>query len=149
MLPTGERLKPFDLPCFKIQYRLVMDLELASLQRLTHLGLELQFRRRRGAHRLVEDLVAATSLGLGRVHCNIGVAQHFLGGGWAFDAGGYADAGRDEYLASRNVERFFQVFQDSVGNLERVVRTDQFSKQDDEFVTAKARHKVARAGPKL
>ncbi len=70
---------PEMLPLVQLDDRLVVQDELAVLQRALQVGLQLQALQGRVVHRGLEDLVATLALLLGHVHRDVGVAQQLLG----------------------------------------------------------------------
>ena len=101
MVPAHEGLDGDGLAGGEIDDRLVLDDELALLDRALELGLEAVAADDRVAHRGREDREAALAALLGVVHGDVGVAQQLLGVRVRVAARGDADAEADVDAAPR------------------------------------------------
>ncbi len=98
MVPPDERLEAEGPARAEVDDRLVVEDELAALERPPQVGLELESGDRGGMHRRLEDLVAAAVDALRGVHRDVGVAQQ-LGRADGIGIGdGDPDAGPDDEL---------------------------------------------------
>ena len=143
--PAHERLGRDRALRDEVDHRLVPDLELAAIEGPAQLGLGAQARGGPGAHRLVEQLVAAASALLGPVHRRVGVAQQ--GPGRVVRRGGERDSGtdREEVLAAVDHQRAVDLGREALSDLRGLVGRVDAGADDDELVAADARDGVRRA----
>ena len=93
VLPAHQRLGPVYVPAVQVDHRLEAQPELAPLQRVPQVGLQLGLGHHRPAHRRLELPHAGLAGGLRRIHRDVGVPQHVPG--VAADLLDDADADRD------------------------------------------------------
>ena len=127
MLPADQRFEPGDLLAGGADDRLVMDRQLAALDRLAKIVLEQLALGRLAVHRRFVEAVLAAAGGLGRVEREVGIADQRVGAGPARVADGDADRGADRHLVAfdhvgprdlldqRPGERFQQADVDAAG----------------------------------
>src|SRR5216684_1308861 len=144
MLPAHQRLRAGDLAGRQRHHRLVVETELAALQRAAQVGLELEQLHRAVVHGGVELYAASAALRLGAIEGGVCVAQEILGPGVECVAVGDADAHAAEHLLATEHERGAQRVLKTVGHLERIVARLHVLEQDGELVAAQTRHGVAR-----
>ncbi len=103
MLPAHQRLEPDDDFVAEPDDRLVVDAQLAPLQRGSQVVLEVEPVHRLVAHRRLEQEVPRARVALGSDHRDLGLTEQLVRRGPAGLRDGDAERGADEPLAT--VER--------------------------------------------
>ena len=145
VVPAQQRLEAGDPLALEVDHRLVVDLELAALDRPPEVALEGHLGDGLGVHVGVEQLVAALAAALGAVHRGVGVAQDVLRALVAEGAPGDADADRGVDLLLAQRDRVAQLGEDPVGDADRVARVLHVRQEDPELVAGQARERVVGA----
>ena len=143
MAPAQERLRPARLPIRKVDLRLVVQAELAALERAAQL--ETHLRARPGARVDVggEELEGVAPGLLGAVHRRVGRAkQHFRVVAVRRERGD-ADARRHHDFLAADDRRGGEAIDDLLRNERRIVGLRQVGQHDGELIAADARDRVA------
>src|SRR5690606_30321072 len=139
-LPTHEGLDAHHLPGADIDLGLVVQHQLAALQRFVQGGVQVQADAAfAGDVRVVQEGGIAP-LVLGAVHGQVGVAQQIDDGGTVFGKGRDANAGGDETLLSGCHHGVTQGVQDGVRHGHAVFARGNLGQQYNEFVGAQTPH---------
>ena len=144
VVPAQQRLHGDDRSVAQLDDRLVVELELLSLDRAPQVVLDLHVLDHAGAHHLVEDLVAAAAALLGAVEGRIGVPDQGLRR-LAAPADRDSDAGADEVLAVAQDEGPRERLRDPLGDAGGATLVPDVLGEDRELVPAEARDRVSRA----
>ena len=149
MRPAHQRLHPDDAPGVEVDLGLIVDAQLAALDRPPQRGLGLQALGAPQAHGAVEDRKAGAPALLGVVHGRVGVAQQHAGGHRRVAAQRDADRGREEDLAVGQREGLGQGLGDALCHGGGVVLPGDLLADDRELVAAEAREGVggSQQGP--
>ena len=115
MVPADQGLDTGEAPGRELELRLVVQHELAPLQRLAQLALEPPARLRLLVHGRLEEAGLVTALGLGAVEGQLGMLEQRVRVWPVLREQGDADAGREMDLLAGEVERRGQGGQDLVG----------------------------------
>src|SRR5712664_928067 len=145
VLPAQQRLGAGDLPRGQRHDRLVVDAELAAVERAAQGGFQVQQLHRPVVHADVELDAAPATLRLGPVERGVRVAEDVL---WTRVIGvpvRNADRRAAEHLLVRELERRPQLLVEAVGDLPRVRGVGHVLEQDGELVAAEPRHRIAGA----
>ena len=143
MLPAHQRLQPHDAGGPEVHLGLVVEPELAPVERPAQLGLHLEPALHRLAHARLEHLEARAAVGLRPVHGDVGVAQESLGGGaLVAPAERDPDAGAHEDLLVLDPERPAERLDDPLGDEGGVRAHPDVLEQHGELVAADARDGV-------
>ena len=102
--PARERLDADRAAALELDHGLVDEPQLVALERVAQVGLELDARQQRGAHRRLVGRGAVAARLLGAVHREVGVAQQLVGAQRGVAGVGDADRGADEDLLALHVE---------------------------------------------
>src|SRR5690606_25530088 len=145
MPPAHERLQPRHTARIEGDHRLVVHRELAPLDRIPQVGLELDLRERTTVHLEVEDLVVRAARRLRPVHRGVRITQHVVRCVVAARAERDPDADRDLHVAALDGERRLQGFQDALGHTRRITRVVDRIDDDRELVPAEPRNRVVLA----
>src|SRR5205807_9223704 len=78
MLPTNQSLKPYEHTRVEPDNGLVVDVELASIDRATQIAFELQQMNRASVHILVEDDISGFAQRFRLIHCGVRVAEEIF-----------------------------------------------------------------------
>ena len=105
MVPADQRLDTGEAPGRELELRLVVQHELAPLQRLAQLALEPPARLRLLVHRRLEQAKAVAALRLGAVEGEVGVLEQRVRVLPVLREQGDADAGGDMHLVAVELER--------------------------------------------
>ena len=122
VLPAQEALEAIQAAARELDDRLIVQLELAPVDGVAQIGLQLETHQRPLPHAGVEQFRAGLPEGLGPVHRRVGVAQDGLGRIVAVHARHDADAGGREDLMAGDVERRGQFPMDPLGHGAGVAR---------------------------
>ena len=146
VLPAHERLGGHRPAGGEVDHRLVVDLELAAVERAAQLGLGAHAGHHAGAHRLVEQLVAAAAALLGAVHRRVGVAEQRLRACPAASAASVMPMLTVKKCSplSRTSGRLTAAASRSATSVAPRAAVD-VGADDDELVAAQARDRVGRA----
>jgi hypothetical protein len=144
MLPAHERLDAGDAATVELDDRLVVDLELAGLDRRRQVGTELEAVDRAAMELLLEDADRTDAALLRAVHRDVGVAQQVVDRSGA-GVERHADGGRDREAAPVEVEVGAQHVGDALGDGERGALVRDVAEQHGELVAAQARGDVVGA----
>jgi hypothetical protein len=146
VVPANERLDPGHLAgLVEDEARLVVDAELASLDRLADGRLEVDPLDRPASGVLVEQLVARAALLLGAIHGGVGLAENRLGRDGGIGDHRDADAHRDRQLDPVYVDRLPRGLADAVSDQDHLALGGEVLEQKRELVAAEPRHGVHRA----
>ena len=132
----------------EVDHRLVPGLELAAVERAAQLGLGAHAGHGLRAHRLVEQLVAATAACLGPVHRRVGVAEQRLGRVLPGAGQGDAGADRERVLAAGEDQRAGDRGREPLRDLGRAAGAVDVGADHDELVAAEPRDRVASDAPR-
>ena len=146
VVPAQQRLHPGDVAVGQPHDRLVVQLELATVQAALEIGAQLQAGEDTGVHLGLEQPVAALAVTLGDVHRGVRVADQLVsadrrGAGHDRDA----DAAAHHQLLARDHQRLAQVLEHAFGDLRCDVGALQILQQHHKLVAAEARRRVAGA----
>jgi len=146
--PARERLDPDRAPALELDHGLVHEAQLVALERVAQIGLELDARQQRGAHRGLVRRGAVAARLLGAVHREVGVAQQLVGARRGVARVGDADRGPDEDLLALHVEGPAHGGDDALGDGVGLDAAPVVLEQHRELVAPEARRGVgcARAG---
>ena len=117
--PACQRLEADDAAAGQIEDRLEGQRDLVVLDRLPQIGLQPHLVGQLRTQRGVEQRVPCAAAGLGAVHRDVGVAQHFVGCLVADAAEGDADAGAGVDLGAVELERLAQRLLQPFGERQR------------------------------
>ena len=145
VLPAHERLEADDPVRGQVDQRLVVDPQLAALDRPPEVVLHVDPVHRLVGHRGLEDGVPAGRVGLGPDHRDLGLAEHLARRRPARPADGDAQRGADEPLPAAHREGRAQLVADALGDPPGVLDVDDRVEDDPELVAAEAGDRVARA----
>ena len=145
VLPAHQRLEAAQATVGEPDQRLVVESELASLEPLAQVGLQVELVQRPGVHQVVEDLVPRLPVGLGLVHGQVGVAEQGAGVVGAAVTQGDADADRGEHLLASQPEGAHQLRLDPVREAGGAAHARHLLQQDRELVAAQSGHGVRRS----
>ena len=143
--PPHERLEAGELPGLELEHRLVLQLELAPLQRPVQGVAGLEVLEGADPGPLVEELGPAPTPVLRPVHRGVGVPDQGLGRVASPFRAGDPDAGGHEDLPGREHHRPFDLGQDPLGEGHDRIGVVHVGAQDRELVAAEAGHRVGRA----
>ena len=149
VIPAQQGLEPGDPTGREHDDRLVVDLELAALDRPPQVGLEPQPLHDARVHRLIEDDVPLLAQRLGPIHRRVGVAEQVLGPLPVLRSQRDPDAPGREDLVSPQVERGLQVVANPLGHQHRIADVADVVGEDRELVAPEPRERVAPAHPLL
>ena len=144
VLPACQCFKAAQTVRFQVEQRLVHDRQLTLADGTPQVAFELELLGDALVHALVEQHHPAPAVGLGRVHRQVGVTQHFVGGAVAEVAEGDADAAAGHQLGAVDYHRRRQHVEQPLRQRQRSVGRADVFEQHREFVAAEARHQVAR-----
>ena len=105
MVPAGEGLEPDDVAVGERDDRLVMDRQLAAIDRPAQLVLEGELRHRARVHAALEDRLPPHPLGLGAARGDVRLPEEILGARAALAAERDPDGGGDVQLPVGELER--------------------------------------------
>ena len=146
MDPPDQRLDAGDASAVELDHRLVVQDELAVLDRPLEVGLQLESLQRRLVHGRLEDLVPALAALLGHVHRDVGVAEQLFGiPGLSLLDHGDPEARPDEDLLPLQQERVLEHLHDPIGDVGRLDALAAVLQQDRELVAAQAGRGVGGA----
>jgi hypothetical protein len=136
VLPAQQRLRPPNLAAAQVHHRLIVEHQLAVLERLPEAVLEGEPLERLGVHGRGVELIVVPALVLGPVHRGVGVADQRL---HVLTVGGieaHADAGRNEKLALVDGEGEADGLQHLLADLGGVLLAADSRDQEGELVSA-------------
>ena len=142
-MPPKKRLGADDRGGLEVNFRLVVEAELAALQAQAELVLDAEQLTELLRHLGAEDLVASASGVLGGVHGDIRVSDELLALPRARTEHD-ADARAKDDLAPGDRNRSSELVEQSLREADSLVLGDLLE-QERELVSAKSRHRVARA----
>ena len=142
VLPAGQGLEAGQRAGRQAEERLILDTQLARGQRCAQLAFEQQPLGDLGAQANVEHRIARLACGLGPVHRDVGVAQHFTGVGVGNRTRRDADARARVDLGAGDLA---QHAEQPLGQRDGVVDAAGAFDQDRELVAAQSRDHVARS----
>jgi hypothetical protein len=147
MVPAHERLAPDTCTRRHRHERLVVHLELVSVDGTTEGGLEVETLGRTRSHRvgIEHHVVARATLGLGLVHRNVRIVEDVVARLFGAREGDTDAERRHGLVAVAEADRLAQLAEDPTGNVDRVVGVAHVLEQHGEFVTTEASQQVARA----
>ena len=146
VLPAHERLDPrHHVDPVQDQVGLVVDAQLAMLDRVADLGLELDPLVGPLTRLLVEQLEARTSPVLGSVHRGVRLPDDRVGRHRGVVDQRDADADRRGQRRAVHLDRLAGGLGDAVGDEHHLALGCEPLEQEREFVAAEARHRVHRA----
>ena len=105
MVPAHQRLAADDRAGGKLDERLVVDLQLAGLQRGAQVELQLPVLAGAGIHLRLEEAEGALAVGLGAVERHVGVLEQLVGLIAVAGRDGDADAGAGGDDVAVEIER--------------------------------------------
>ena len=143
MLPAHERFHLGDAPGFHQHDRLVEDAQLAPVQRVAEVRLELQPRQGVGVHAGVEQDVPPLAAGLGAIHGDVGIAEQALAVMLAGFGQGDAQAGGDDEFAPVQREGLCEAAGDRLRQGHGIRFGGEVLQQHHELVAAEPGHGVA------
>ena len=147
VVPADEGLDREHLARRHLDLGLVVDDQLAVVERLAQLDLVLELPAHLGPQRLVEDLDAIATELLGRVHGRVGVAQQVVGVLRRLEREGDPDAGRGGHLVALDVERAAEGLAQLAGHRHGLALAVQVLGQDHQLVAAHpGQQRARRAG---
>ncbi len=144
MQPARQRLDPDDAPAGQLEDGLIVDAQVALLERSPQVGLHLQAPGDTLMHGRLEDLEARLAVGLGLVHRDVGVAEQVFSG-VAVDLVGHADADLRADQGALDVAADAQGRGDALAHVSDLARVGDVLQQDGELVAAEACGGVAGA----
>ena len=143
MIPPQQRLEPDDHPVAEPNGRLVMEHELAPLQRVPQVGLEVHpVADGRMLRRLV-SLVSPLSARLGRIESNVRIPHQVLSRVQERSRPGDPDAEPHDHLALLHLERSSEMLEDALRQADWLIVVENGFHQDPKLVGADPRHHVA------
>ena len=143
MVPADQRLERADAVVLEVEQRLVIELELAALDREAQVGFELAALPAPAVEALLEESVGAAPGFLGAVEREVGVAQQVVGVAAVRGRDGDADAGRRRELVAVDDERLGHGLEDPAGEPVDRVAVLADGLEHDELVAAEARDEMA------
>ena len=145
MLPADERLEPDDPVAGEVHQGLVVDAQLATLERAPQVVLHVDPVHRLVGHRRLEQGVAARWIALGPDHRDLRLAEHLAGRRPPGSPEGDPERRADEPFPAAHRERGPQLVADPLGDPPGVVGIEDGVEDDPEFIATEAGDRVARA----
>ena len=145
LLPAQQRLGADDAAAGEVDLRLVVQRELAALERAAQVGLGRQAAAHALVHLRAEELVVAAPRFLGVVHRGVGVAHQRLRGVAVVGIERDADAGRHVQLVPSTVNGSASSARMRAATRAGFAAVGDVGQADDELVAAQARHGVVLA----
>ena len=141
MIPAHERLGAGDLAGLEVELGLVVDDDLAGLDRVGQLADQREAGARVAVARGAVDLVADAA-GLGRVHGDVGALHQRLDVAAVLGEHRDADAGAHEQRQALEAERLLDRAGEAAGDLLGLLDGGAGREQDGELVAADAGHEL-------
>ena len=148
-VPAQQRFDAGHASRGDVDLRLVVELQLAALERVAQIVLQRQPLQRAAVHRRREHLIRVAARVLGAIHRVVGVRQQRLGRVAVARKKRDADAGGDEQLRPFDLQRQRDRVEHLLRDLRRGVGRLQIGQQDGELVAAHARDRVLLAQRRL
>ena len=142
VVPPDQRLEPDNAPGGELDLRLVVELELAAVQRHPQLLGDPHALMNFTVEVVAVEAEAVAALVLGAVKRQIGLHHHRLGTGGFGREQGDADARGDADLVALDAERHGQKLADPGGKFPGGLRIGDCRQQNGELVAAEPRHQV-------
>ena len=143
--PADERLSAERGAPGERHDRLISEYQLVPGQRLAQAGFDLDARAELLTQAEVEQLQAATALGLGPVHRHIGFAQHVFGIGLRIARYRHADAGEHRQLGRAEGKGPLEGVEHALGQRHGLALALDVLGEDHELIAAQTRNRVAVA----
>ena len=137
--PAQQRLGSLDARRGQVDQRLVVQDELAALERAPQLGLRREAMADALGHLGIEELVVGAPGFLGVIHRGVGVAHQRLGRVAVARVEGDADAAVGVQLVLADRERPRELGEDAAGHAGGLGGVGDVREADDEFVAPQAR----------
>jgi hypothetical protein len=145
MLPAQQRLDAEHAAAADVELRLVLDLELATVERVQQVLLERLALTHLAVHRILEEAVAPRRIGLGAAQRQTGVLHQLLRPDAIDRQQRHADPGADMGQPAAQLERRVHRRQQTLAQLDRAGGRGDAILQDRELVRPHARQHVALA----
>src|SRR4051794_24520482 len=141
--PANESFEFADATTVKIHDRLVENVEFASFDRVTKVGLKLQHVKVMRVHIAIKDLISCFAGLLGAIHCGVGVAKKVVSLTGQIVRDDHTDTCGREHFIIVDLEGAGYLSLQTLGNAGHLYDIAGSVEKDREFVTAQPCYDIA------